>query len=1158
HKSVITTEVPIGVLIKNIFEFNQFEGGEGEEPYEEPRRMDRIRNISLEINNLTTLALSGNENVTDALKNCSCFSCDLNNIQTIIQNNTETFLSGLKTEYQKGIIELNNLKNDIKKLEEAEKALKNNLSNNIISSAKYYYLRDTYTDWEISSVSLFEELEDYGSFASFHYPTSGISKDEFPTIALESNYNWCSKVPVGDAIELSKVVGNKIAERLETLLKLTFLVISHSTALNTFALSYNDEIYKYDSCRGIMPYYDSNFSELTEKFPGLLKGPYDSVELFNLSQHLSRLQKGKTRIDEVCDTIYNKLFYLYNWGYLLSGSPSWWQYPNIPYLPAWFPNGTSLFMTTDHFPSISIGGGYRNLLVSSYGRDYIAYISNTKDHYASFSLPNTSRKYSIVNYYFDYNYRYDNFNLLKYPHYFNADGRSGNLWYEIFSHYKKNWSYYHDCASYNDPNRTCRSGTRLVSIPYSMSRLSSERPNPAVMYSLYFEPSLSSFLIDDFTNDLCENFKYYIDFYSGLYENPQEIYNLCGFEDPNALLNQLCPQTSIPILSSKKEHSTLADSSVFPSFSTITAFPYHNRSYYQLSSNKDKKESSLSKFQKALSSSVPVALAQGPITGFSGPYIYRPTSWSANFSTWIVVTPSQNVLSMGYIWGETDLSYDCSVGDTIELGTNLYGSTFSIHYGVQDLPSDGIFFVKAYVTNSEGTTESPCYYFYTPTLMVATGIPKITSSSTAIVFGSAIPQGDGAIANVGFKWREEESEDWNDVNSSTATGTRFTVNISESGFWTFQYLLTGLSPNTNHRVGSYATVERTGRTVGGGSVTFFTESRPPIVNTGGPATPLIESAFLYGNASSIRFPLNMYFTWYQSNDCSGDENYLHFSDIPSTIYLYPTINITYYYNTLLTNLIPKAPFSYKACATNVDGTTCGSCSSSLGPSNIPALEKLKMPENHIVDEGMLDVIFFGSEEEYGIIFPSESVKKPLGFENIGLLYIIDNILPDFKTFLKEMVEKPMESCIPKEEEISDLITCARSRYFLSETGLILSSNQCKSPRTDNLLHSFFTRETFGIFKHTESFSPCSVQCGFSKFFRGKETEEEEKGYKYLYTYYDSYEGETADLTLSKNYQNCLRKCLDRESYYTDGTPVLSTYENELNFFCCQKAPGSSY
>ncbi len=378
--SVITTEVPIGFLIRDIFEFDQFDPGEEIEPYQEKRRMERIKEIAQQIGTSSALLVSRNNQLINSLENCSCSllvpktvgiknpACNnFIQIDTIIFGNSSAFMN-LKNSYEKGVKELKELKEDIAKLEEAQKFMRETVSSTTaISLPEYLYFKEKYEDTiDLSYAQLFKAQKEYKSFASFYYTTTGNLKEEFSNIVKEekksNQYSWCQEVPVGDAIELSIAIGKKVSERLEKLLKLSYIMLTQTISLDNFALSYNDNICNNSHIPAVFNDPNSNQAKLTYNFPGLLKGPYDSIHLKNISRLMNHIREGETKASELCRIIYDRdLFYLYNWSYLFSPHPFWWAGPNSLYSNSWFPSNFSYFMN-----SYQNNGTFSNLNFQNY------------------------------------------------------------------------------------------------------------------------------------------------------------------------------------------------------------------------------------------------------------------------------------------------------------------------------------------------------------------------------------------------------------------------------------------------------------------------------------------------------------------------------------------------------------------------------------------------------------------------------------------------------------------------------------------------------------------------------------------------------------------------------------------------------------------------
>ncbi len=148
--------------------------------------------------------------------------------------------------------------------------------------------------------------------------------------------------------------------------------------------------------------------------------------------------------------------------------------------------------------------------------------------------------------------------------------------------------------------------------------------------------------------------------------------------------------------------------------------------------------------------------------------------------------------------------------------------TGSFTVDLSDLTPNTTYYVRAYATNSEGTSYGDNVSFTTkkdlPT--VTTGSVTNITTTTATASGEVTDEGSSSVTERGICWSTSQNPTTSDSHSSSGSGTgTFSVNLSS------------LSPNTTYYVRAYA--KNSTGTAYGDNVSFTTESEsPPTVKTG--------------------------------------------------------------------------------------------------------------------------------------------------------------------------------------------------------------------------------------------------------------------------------------------------------------------------------------
>ncbi len=151
------------------------------------------------------------------------------------------------------------------------------------------------------------------------------------------------------------------------------------------------------------------------------------------------------------------------------------------------------------------------------------------------------------------------------------------------------------------------------------------------------------------------------------------------------------------------------------------------------------------------------------------------------------------ITSKGVCWSNTNTMPTISNSKTVNgTGTSSFTSSLT------SLLSGTIYYVRAYATNSVGTSYGPVRTFTTLTATIPTGITTISASSinqtTATSGGSITSNGGSAITQKGICWSSTISIP-TISNSNTNNGT---------GSTSYSSALTGLVANTTYYVRAYA------------------------------------------------------------------------------------------------------------------------------------------------------------------------------------------------------------------------------------------------------------------------------------------------------------------------------------------------------------------
>jgi len=177
----------------------------------------------------------------------------------------------------------------------------------------------------------------------------------------------------------------------------------------------------------------------------------------------------------------------------------------------------------------------------------------------------------------------------------------------------------------------------------------------------------------------------------------------------------------------------------------------------------------------------------------------------------ITVDGGATVTSRGVVWGTTTGSSTFSA--TSGTGTGTYPSNLS------GLSIATTYFVRAFATNSAGTSYGPEVQFATPnTATVASTITSTITSSTAIL-GGVLSSTGGATTAIGIMYS---------TSSSFSTYSTTTINANAVA-GTYTTTISGLSELTTYYVKAFAT--NTAGTTYGPTINFSTPVLPLTVGT---------------------------------------------------------------------------------------------------------------------------------------------------------------------------------------------------------------------------------------------------------------------------------------------------------------------------------------
>ena len=207
----------------------------------------------------------------------------------------------------------------------------------------------------------------------------------------------------------------------------------------------------------------------------------------------------------------------------------------------------------------------------------------------------------------------------------------------------------------------------------------------------------------------------------------------------------------------------------------------------------------------------------GPVVSFRTSSILLPTI-STNSASSITISSALSggnitnngggsVTARGVCWSTVSSPTTSNSKTTDGSGTGSFASSMT------GLTANTTYYVRAYATNSAGTSYGPQVSFRTSTII----LPTIsTSSASSITISSALSGGN--ITNDGGGSVTVRGVCWSTTTSSPTTSNSKTIDGSGTGSFTSS--ITGLTPNTTYYVRAYAT--NTAGTAYGAQASFTT------------------------------------------------------------------------------------------------------------------------------------------------------------------------------------------------------------------------------------------------------------------------------------------------------------------------------------------------
>ncbi|MEJ7826591.1 MAG: hypothetical protein WKF91_00285, partial [Segetibacter sp.] len=272
---------------------------------------------------------------------------------------------------------------------------------------------------------------------------------------------------------------------------------------------------------------------------------------------------------------------------------------------------------------------------------------------------------------------------------------------------------------------------------------------------------------------------------------------------------------------------------------------------------------------------------------------------------------SSTVTQYGHVWSSTNTTPTTADSKT-DLGTTAAPTAFNS--SLTGLQASTTYYVRAYATNSAGTTYGSVVSFTTAT--PANNPASVTTGSISnITLNTASAAGN--ITDIGSSTVTQYGHVWSSTNTTPTTADSKTQLGTTGAPIAFNSSLTGLQASTTYYVRAYAT--NSGGTSYGGVVTFTTgapPNNPATVTTDSVRQITLNSATAYGNITSI-----------------GNSTVTQYGHVYSINNMVPTINDSktqlgttnapLKFNSQLTGLSVNTTYYVRAYAVNNGGTTYG-------------------------------------------------------------------------------------------------------------------------------------------------------------------------------------------------------------------------------------------
>ncbi len=318
--------------------------------------------------------------------------------------------------------------------------------------------------------------------------------------------------------------------------------------------------------------------------------------------------------------------------------------------------------------------------------------------------------------------------------------------------------------------------------------------------------------------------------------------------------------------------------------------------------------------------------------------------------------PSQH----GFCWNTTgmpdlgDFKKDMGAADDAEPFSAL----------IEGLSPNTTYYIRAYATNTAGTVFGNEVSFTTLTLT-----PTVSTEAVSDIDSqSAI--GNGTIVDLGVPNPHEHGVCWNTTGDPTLADN-ITTEGSVGITGPFESVMPGLTPATTYYARAYATNDA--GTVYGESVTFTTDSAPPLVLTDIITDIGTHSAIGNGQIMDLGYPAA-----YQHGFCwntIGDPSVLDLKSEEGPVHE------TGSFSTLIDNLVPDTTYYARAYAISASGTYYGevasfnTAASASAPvvtlSNLPT--KITNASSYSIQVGGIGVIGY----KYRINNDNWSTERPV-------------------------------------------------------------------------------------------------------------------------------------------------------------------------------------